>query len=56
MNPQAFDTIDEILATAYADGRTMLYEHEVYGLLAAAGLSVPRCAFVSDISDVSEAL
>ena len=56
MNAQTFETIDLILSQAHADGRSTLYEHEVYGILDAIGVSVPKCAFVRDVSQVDEAL
>ena len=37
--------VRKILAGARADGRDALLEHEVYGVLAAAGFDVPRWAF-----------
>lgn len=39
-------TIDRIVAGAERDGRDFLLEHEVYAVLRAAGISVPRHAFV----------
>ena len=38
--------IDAILASAAAEGRSVLLEHEVYGVLAAAGCRVPRAILV----------
>jgi 3-hydroxypropionyl-CoA synthetase (ADP-forming) len=40
--------IDGILAAAHGQGRATLYEHEVYGILQAIGLGVPRHRFVRD--------
>lgn len=45
--------IDGILAAALAQGRATLYEHEVYGILQAIGLGVPRHRFVNDILAVT---
>jgi acyl-CoA synthetase (NDP forming) len=45
--------IDEILAAAEGHGRTILYEHEVYGILQTIGLKVPRHRFVRDIAEVT---
>ncbi len=56
MLSHAFDTIDRILQEAHGDGRSTLFEHEVYGVLAAVGVETPRCAFVRDPSEVTEAL
>ena len=39
------EKVREILAGARAAGRSALLEHEVYGVLAAAGFDVPRWAF-----------
>ncbi len=56
MNGQTFDAIDAILQRAHSDGRSMLFEHEVYGILGATGVSVPRCVFVRDPAEVDEAM
>lgn len=48
-------TIDAILAAAERGGRGALFEHEVYGILAAAGLEVPRHLFVREPGDLREA-
>jgi len=45
--------IDGILAAAQAQGRGMLYEHEVYGILQTIGLGVPRHRFVRDAREVT---
>jgi acyl-CoA synthetase (NDP forming) len=37
--------VETILRAAQADGRTALFEHEVYGILAAAGIGTPRWVF-----------
>jgi 3-hydroxypropionyl-CoA synthetase (ADP-forming) len=50
----AVDRIDGILEVAAREGRSSLYEHEVYGVLAALGLGVPRFRFVADVSEVNE--
>ncbi|MGD0782538.1 MAG: acetate--CoA ligase family protein, partial [Candidatus Aminicenantales bacterium] len=41
-----FKAVDRIFAAAEADGRMSLFEHEVYALLRAAGVAVPRFLFV----------
>lgn len=48
--------IDGILVGAQEDGRGTLYEHEVYGVLQAIGLGVPRHRFVHDVREVSAEL
>jgi acyl-CoA synthetase (NDP forming) len=42
----AFKTIDRLFAGAEKDGRAFLFEHEVYALLAAAGLATPKFVFI----------
>lgn len=46
--------IDRIFEHALADGRTMLYEHEVYGMLKLAGLETPDFIVVKNDKDVGE--
>jgi 3-hydroxypropionyl-CoA synthetase (ADP-forming) len=46
--------IDSILTAAAAEGRSSLYEHEVYGILACLGLAVPRFLFVRKLEEVGE--
>ena len=41
-----FKAINRIFAAAEADGRTTLFEHEVYAMLRAAGVATPRFLFV----------
>ena len=41
-----FASIDRIFEAAERDGRTFLFEHEVYGMLRLAGVAVPRFKFV----------
>lgn len=48
--------IDGILAAAHGQGRATLYEHEVYGILQAIGLGVPRHRFVHDALGVTPEL
>ncbi|MGA2478750.1 MAG: acetate--CoA ligase family protein, partial [Spirochaetia bacterium] len=50
----AVERIDGILEKAARDGRSSLYEHEVYGIVAALGLGVPRFRFVAEITEVDE--
>ena len=51
---EAVGRIDGILAEAAGEGRSALYEHEVYGILGSLGLSVPRHMFVRDLAEVDE--
>ena len=41
-----FTSIDRLFEKAEAEGRTFLFEHEVYQMLRAAGLRTPRFVFV----------
>jgi 3-hydroxypropionyl-CoA synthetase (ADP-forming) len=45
--------IDAILAEARGEGRSSLFEHEVYRILSAIGLDVPRFLFVRDPAQVT---
>jgi len=56
LRPEEESRIDEILAAAQAEGRTVLHEHEVYRILEAIGLEVPRFLFLRDPSSLSEQL
>jgi acyl-CoA synthetase (NDP forming) len=56
MNNDVMQRIDGIFEAAHADGRGTLHEHEVYSLLEAAGLAVPRHIFIKDVDDVNESL
>ena len=53
--PSVKDRIQRIFARAEKDGRTALFEHEVYALLRACGLPTPRCFFVPRRRSVSRA-
>ena len=48
-------SIDAILEGANKEGRSSLFEHEVYGVLSCLGLTVPLHQFVRDPREVSEA-
>ncbi len=45
-----------VVASAHAEGRLLLLEHEVYALLASAGLAVPRHRLVGVAGEVDAAL
>ncbi|MGE0455681.1 MAG: acetate--CoA ligase family protein [Vicinamibacteria bacterium] len=49
------DAVD-LLATAEREGRSLLLEHEVYALLASAGIDVPRFRLVRDAAQIDSAL
>ncbi len=55
LSQQAARGVDEILEAAAREGRTSLYEHEVYGVLSCLGLSVPKFLFVRDPRQLGEA-
>ena len=55
LSRQAASGVDGILEAAAREGRTSLYEHEVYGVLACLGLSVPKFLFVRDPRQLGEA-
>jgi len=42
-----YKTIDSLFEKAERDGRAFLFEHEVYGMLRAAGLKTPRFVFIA---------
>ncbi len=48
-----FDGIDSLLATAAAEGRDFLHEHEVYAILRSVGLQTPTCHFVRRPEDLA---
>jgi acyl-CoA synthetase (NDP forming) len=50
----AASKIDGILDCAADERRKSLFEHEVYGILSALGLTVPRFLFVRDLCEVNE--
>jgi len=54
MTTSALHRIDGILECAERDGRGALLEHEVYGILSAVGLTVPKFLFVRSLDEVSE--
>jgi len=56
MDQQILNRVDTLLGAAYADGRTTLYEHEVYELLKLAGFQIPLYRFVESEAQVTEAL
>jgi 3-hydroxypropionyl-CoA synthetase (ADP-forming) len=48
--------IDAVIEAAHAEGRSGLFEHEVYAVLEAVGLTAPRFRFVRDTAEVDERL
>lgn len=53
---EIIDDINKIISRAYAEGRDMLYEFEVYGILKRIGLSVPEYVLVENASQIYEKL
>jgi 3-hydroxypropionyl-CoA synthetase (ADP-forming) len=47
--------IDAILKKTQREGRSSLFEHEVYGILSCVGLDVPKFQFVRDPLEVTQA-
>ena len=52
--PKAPSPPDRIFARAEADGRSFLFEHEVYALLRASGIGAPKSLFVRTGGAVSK--
>ncbi len=53
---KTIDAMNKIMETASSEGRDMLYEYEVYGILELIGLCVPEHAFVENSLQLDEAL
>lgn len=49
ISSEAISKIDAIMDQAYGEGRTTLYEHEVYMALESIGLDVPKFEFIQDV-------
>jgi acyl-CoA synthetase (NDP forming) len=47
--------IDRMLAAAWNAGRSILYEHEVYHILALLGMDTPDARFIRDASEITPA-
>ncbi len=50
---EALNSIDSIFSEAYQQQRTMLFEHEVYQMLAYAGMETPQYDFVKSSDEVT---
>ncbi|WP_105614466.1 acetate--CoA ligase family protein [Vallitalea okinawensis] len=46
--------VDRIFDKAHKEGRTVLYEYEVYGVLESIGLTVPKFQFVTSEEDLTD--
>jgi acyl-CoA synthetase (NDP forming) len=55
-SPQIIRNINAILRTAYEEGRTTLYEFEIYAILSQIGLESPEFEFIRRPENVSDAL
>ncbi|MEZ4525188.1 MAG: acetate--CoA ligase family protein [Desulfobacterales bacterium] len=53
---EAREAINQVMRTAHAGGRDMLYEHEVYRILRIVGLETPQFLFVTDPAQVNAEL
>lgn len=56
LNPNIASKIDKVFKTALEDGRTVLYEHEVYEMLKCVGLETPDYVVVRDEKEVNDEL
>ncbi|MGD9215464.1 MAG: acetate--CoA ligase family protein [Desulfobacteraceae bacterium] len=56
LSDEAIAVAEQILHMASRQGRWMLFEHEVYTILAAMGLTVPIHVVVTDQSQITDAL
>jgi len=54
LGKEVYNRIDSVFGKAAADGRQMLFEHEVYDILGNAGLDVPHYVFVQKPEDATE--
>jgi 3-hydroxypropionyl-CoA synthetase (ADP-forming) len=56
LSKDAIQAVDRILHMAYGRNRTMLYEHEVYSILSAMGLSVPVHVVITSADQITTRL
>ncbi len=56
LSKDAIKAVEKILHMAFVQNRTMLYEHEVYSILSAMGLSVPVHVAITSGEQISEEL
>ena len=56
LSVQTAAEIDKIFESAISDGRTVLYEHEVYRILESIGIQTPNFAVVQNEKEVDEKL
>ena len=56
MEKHTVDQVNALLSSALADGRNMLYEHEVYEMLRLISLETPLYRYIRTPEDVTESL
>ena len=54
LGTDVYKRIDSVFEKASAEGRNMLFEHEVYDILGNAGLDVPHYVFLENPGDATE--
>jgi acyl-CoA synthetase (NDP forming) len=54
ISEESISKINSVFDIAYAEGRNILYEHEVYMVLESIGLVVPKFVFIKDSNELSE--
>lgn len=54
LSKESLRTVTDILEESHRDGRAMLYEHEVYGVLESVGIECPRRVFIQDSKEINE--
>jgi acyl-CoA synthetase (NDP forming) len=52
-DPAILQRIEQIIAAAHSQGRSVLYEHEVYAILAALGLKTPNHFLIRDPQEIT---
>ncbi|MGE0085474.1 MAG: acetate--CoA ligase family protein [Desulfococcaceae bacterium] len=50
---QTRESVNQVMRTAHAQGRDMLYEHEVYRILRLIGLETPQFLFITDPAQIN---
>jgi len=56
LDPTSLKTIEQIMAAAHAQDRSMLFEHEVYAVLSVLGLNTPVHILVRDEKEITASL
>jgi len=50
------EAIEKIITAAFDEGRTKLFEHEVYGILSLLGIPVPKHTVIRESADITQEL